>query len=295
MKTKQLSDLYNFCAIVKAGSLQAASDKLDIPAPTLSRRLKKLEQQLGYKLLNRNAHHLQLTTDGETYYNQLAPSFENLHDKINSLNNKDDDLEGDIILFVPIGMLRVFMNAWIVEFLKQWPKVNIIIKDANSIVDMENNKVDLAIKFLPEGPSDWTAVKIFITEKWVVATPEYLKNVEKPANFTALKQHNIIMNKDAMTWRFSKNGKGLNFNHKPRFLPPSIFDALEAVELGLGIGYIPRTLVDDAVKQGRLVKLMPDYTQESAIGYLLYANRSVLSKRVRVFIEFLQNKSKLVI
>ena len=128
----------------------------------------------------------------------------------------------------------------------------------------------------------------------MVAAPEYIEQMGIPENFSALKQHHIIMNKDAMIWRFSKNGKNMNFNHKPRFLPPSIFDVLEAVELGLGIGYLPRSIVEEAVEHGRLVKLMPDYTQESAIGYLLYANKSVLSKRVRVFIEFLRNKTKVI-
>ena len=291
MKFKNLEDLYNFCTIVDAGSLQSAAHELSIPAPTLSRRLKKLEQDLGVKLLHRTAHHLHLTTEGEAYYNQLSPSFKKLDQGLGILNDDEGTLEGDIILSVPEGMLDICMNAWIIEFLQKWPKVNILLEKAHNIHDFEAKKIDLAVKLQLEGPSDWKMQKMFSNEKWLVASPDYLAQHQPPTQPEQLESHDNIINHDNLVWQFIKNGKLLNLKLKPRYKSHNLFHALEASLMGLGISYYPRFLVETYVNQGKMVRLLPAFTIEEAAVYMFYQDKSLLSKRVKALIDFFNQKA----
>lgn len=291
MKHNNLENFYNFCTIVDAGSLQAASTKLGIPAPTLSRRLKNLEQDLGIKLLHRSAHHLHLTTEGEAYYNQLSPNFKQLDQGLGILNNDEGTLEGNITLSVPEGMLDISVNAWIIEFLQKWPKVNILLEKAHSIHDFEAKKIDIVVKLQPEAPNDWKMQKLFSNEKWLVASPSYLAQYQPLTQPEQLENHDNIINHDNQIWQFIKNGKLLSLKLKPRYKPHNLFHALEASLMGLGISYYPRFLVETYVNQGKMVRLLPAFTVEEAAVYMFYQDKSLLSKRVRIFVEFLHQKT----
>lgn len=292
MKVQNLEDFQYFCSIVDAGSLQAASQSLEIPAPTLSRRLKKLEQNLGLKLLHRSAHHLNLTIEGEAYYNQLAPHFKQLNLNLAALNDEESELEGDIILSTPEGMLNIFMNRWIVEFLKLWPKVNIILDKVSNIQDFEAKNIDVAIRLRPEAPNDWKMIKIFSSEKWLVASPDYLAKVEPLTQPEQLKNYDNIVNDDNQIWQFIKHGKILSLKLKPRYRPQNLFHALEACILGLGISYYPRFLVEPLVKEGKLTRLLPTFTLDEAAIFLFYNDPSLQSHRVQKFVEFLKQKTQ---
>ncbi|MBL1420951.1 MAG: LysR family transcriptional regulator [Alphaproteobacteria bacterium] len=291
MKHNNLENFYNFCTIVDAGSLQAASNKLGIPAPTLSRRLKNLEQDLGVKLLNRSAHHLHLTTEGEAYYNQLSPNFKQLDQGLGILNNDEGTLEGDIILSVPEGMLNICVNAWAAEFLQKWPKVNILLEKTQTIHDFEANKIDVAVKLEAKGPNDWKMKKIFTNEKWLVASTDYMSSRTMPTHPDQLAEYDIITNDDNQNWQFIIAGKIVNYKFKPRYKPYNLFHALEAGLMGLGISHYPRFLVETYVNQGKMVRLLPTYTTEEAAVYMFYQDKSLLSKRVRTFIDFLNQKT----
>ncbi|MBL1241788.1 MAG: LysR family transcriptional regulator [OCS116 cluster bacterium] len=291
MKHKNLENFYNFCAIVDAGSLQAAAAQLGIPAPTLSRRLKNLEQDLGVKLLHRSAHHLHLTTEGEAYYNQLSPNFKKLDEELGILHNDEDILEGNITLSVPEGMLNIVVNAWIIEFLQKWPKVNILLEKAHIIHDFEAKKIDVAVKLAAEGPNDWKMVKMFANEKWLVASTDYTSSQALLTHPNQLADFDLITNDDNQNWQFTVAGKIITHRPKPRYKPYNMFHALEASLMGLGISYYPRFLVETYVNEGKLVRLLPTYTVEEAAVYMFYQDKSLLSKRVRAFVDFLKQKT----
>lgn len=291
MKHKNLQNFYNFCTIVDEGSLQSASKTLGIPAPTLSRRLKNLEQDLGVKLLHRSAHHLHLTTEGEAYYTQLLPSFKNLDQQLATLNNEEGTLEGDIILSVPEGILNICANAWITEFLLKWPKVNVSLEKAHTIHDFEAKKIDVAIKLVPEGPNDWQVKKMFTNEKWLVASVDYMQSRPPLTQIDQLKEYDIITNDDNLNWQLKDMGKIRSYKFKPRYKTYNMFHALEASLQGLGISYYPRFLVENYVNEGKMVRLLPAHTIEKSAVYFLYQDKSLLSKRVRIFIDFLNQKT----
>lgn len=292
MKYKNLEDFYNFCTIVDAGSLQSASTQLNIPAPTLSRRLKNLEKKLGVKLLHRNAHHLHLTTEGEAYYNQLSPNFKRLDVDLLTLNDEQAELEGDIKLLIPEGMLDICMNAWIIEFLKLWPKINIILAKAYVVQDFKTKNIDVAVKLTPEGPTDWKIQKMFSSSKWLTASPEYLAQHPALTQPEQLENYDNIVNDDNQIWQFIKDGKLLSLKLKARYKPYNLFHALDASIAGLGISYYPRFLVEPYVNKGKLVRLLPAYTIDEAAIYIFYADQSLQSHRVRKFIQFIKRKTE---
>ncbi|MBL4807647.1 MAG: LysR family transcriptional regulator [Rhodobacteraceae bacterium] len=293
MKSNSLEDLSNFCAIVDAGSLQSAALQLNIPAPTLSRRLKNLEHTLGVKLLLRSAHRLQLTTEGDAYYSQLSPHFSRLSQDLNILSRIEDAPSGDIILSVPEGMLNICVNDWIIEFLQNWPKINIFLESANKPQEFEANKIDVAVRLRPEGPSNWIVKKVLSNEKWLVASTDYMQDRSLPNHPEQLGKYDIITNYDNQSWQFMVAGKLQSYRFKPRYRPNNLFHALEASRRGLGISYYPRFLVEPFIKAGSLIRLLPEFTAEESSIYLLYAAPALQSARVRLFIDFLKQRASI--
>lgn len=286
-----MEDLYCFCTIVEQGSIQKAAESLEVPAPTLSRRLKQLEAKIGFKLLNRSAHHLVLTTDGELFYSRLSAHFSEIDLALSSLNEDESELQGEIVMSLPVGMLRICVNEWIVEFLKKWPKVSIKFSQTRSIKDFERNKVDIALKLEPNGPNDWIVKKILSNRKCLVASPDYLKNMSVPKSHKDLIDHNIIVNEDYAEWKLATKEGIVSIRQKPRYQLANIFDTLDAVLLGLGIGYFPEFLVSNYLQQNKLELVLPSLSMEESSIYLLYSDRALLSHRVKVFLEFLQQKA----
>lgn len=291
MKHINLEDLNYFCTIIRLGSYRKASEFLEVPAPTLSRRIKNLEHKMKVKLLHRSAHNINLTSEGEVLFNQVMPSFQAIQKKLEVLKEDNNAIEGTINISAPSGILNIFLNAWIVDFLKLWPNVNIKVYKSLPSNEIELHKIDVAIKIENTNLNNWTQVKIFSSEKWLVATPNYLSKYPPLKSITQLKDHSLICNESVPVWQFVVDNKIKNLTPTYRYMPPDLVQVLEATMLDFGISYSPKFLVEKAVDKKELIRILNKFTITESNAYMIYSNKSLTSKKVRTFVNFMKNKA----
>jgi len=290
MKSIDLNSLAWFCKIVEEGSIQAASLALSIPAPTLSRHLKNLEQKLGVKLLNRSAHMMELTQEGQRYYHALNRNIEAIDEALLQLESDNLALTGSIKISAPNAMTRSYLNNWLLEFMQIYPGVLLTVMPAVSDYQAIEDGIDLALVVYPSQQADWVQRQILSTASCVLASPEYLTQHGKPNVPTELENHALLGSNAEHEWSFSKQDKMTQIVPRLRYTCGDIHNVLAACIAGIGITCIPMHFAKQHLDDGRLVRLFTDYALPDQGLYMTYPDRILLPLRVRRLIEFLTEK-----
>lgn len=287
MKSLDLNALSWFCEMVEAGSLTAAAKKLDVSAPTLSRNLSQMEDRVGQQLLFRNAKRFQLTTAGERYYNALSAGFSHLHEQISLLSDDGERLRGSIRVSCPESMAIDYLHGWVVDFLKLHPEVDINLKFAINDQQFIDDQLDLSLVVLPPTQPGLIQKKIFDTEMWVAASPDYLRQRGAPKCPQELTQYDLLTSDPMKSWAFKTPEGRYELTPTPRYVISSIRGVVDAAIKGLGIVYGPRFYMRQPVDDGRLVRVLPKFETEMRHVYMVYADKRLMPTRVRAFKEFL--------
>ncbi|EDM68258.1 transcriptional regulator, LysR family [Moritella sp. PE36] len=290
MKSIDLNSLAWFCKIVEQGSIQAAAQLLLVPAPTLSRHLKQLEQRLGVKLLNRSAHVMELTQEGQRYYQGLHASINAIDEALLQLENDNVSLTGMIRLSAPNSVINSYLNLWLIEFMQTYPGVkcelNTALDDNQAILE----GVDLALTVYPSKQADWVQKRLFSRTFCVVASPEYLILARALDNPTMLSEHHLLGSNSDHQWVFINGDDSTVVSPSFRYINNDVHNILAACLQGLGICCVPEFFIRQHIGKGRLVQLLTDYQLPERGLYMTYPDRVLLPLRVRRLIDFLTEK-----
>ncbi|MDP5215426.1 LysR family transcriptional regulator [Pseudoalteromonas tunicata] len=150
-----LDDMRCFCAVAQYGSFKQASTALEIPLSTLSRRVAKLEEDLAIRLLNRDAHRVQLTHSGQRYYQRSASLFEELEDVAVCLQQDKTQAKGTIRISAPVNfgvhVLAQHFNAFLIEY----PDIHLDLRLSNQNIDIEEEAIDIAFRVGDHNAVHW--------------------------------------------------------------------------------------------------------------------------------------------
>ncbi|WP_424982677.1 LysR family transcriptional regulator [Maritalea sp. S77] len=290
MKSLDLNALHHFCEIVREGSLTKAAQKLNVSAPTLSRHLAQLEEQVGHKLVHRHAKQFKLTIDGERYFNSLGEDFSQLQEQISALNDRADVLSGSIRISCPESMAIDYLHDWSLEFLALHPLVDIQIKFAISDQHFVEDQLDLSLVVVPPTQPSLVQRKLFDTQMCVAAAPSYIAAKGKPNVPQDLHQLDLLTSDPQKDWSFLKDGQRHVIFPAPRYSINSIRTVVDAAVKGLGIMYGPLFYMREPLQDGRLVSLLPEFETEMRHVFMVYADRRLMPTRVRAFRSFLEEK-----
>lgn len=294
MKSLDLNALHHFCEIVREGSLTKAAQKLNISAPTLSRHLAQLEEQVGHKLVHRHAKQFKLTIDGERYYNSLSDDFSQLQEQLSALNDRADVLSGSIRISCPESMAIDYLHDWSLEFLAQHPQVDIQIKFAISDQHFVEDQLDLSLVVVPPTQPSLVQRKLLDTQMCVGAAPSYIEAKGKPTVPQDLTNFDLLTSDPQKGWGFLVDGERFEFFPTPRYSINSIRTVVQAAIHGMGIMYGPLFYMRQPMRDGRLVQLLPEYETEMRHVFMVYADRRLMPTRVRAFRSFLEEKMVLL-
>lgn len=290
MKSMDLNALYSFCEMVRAGSLTKAAQKLGLSAPTLSRHLAQLEEEVGHKLVHRHAKQFKLTVDGERYYNTLSDDFSQLQEQLSALNDRADVLSGSIRVSCPESMAIDYMHGWALEFMSQHPQVDIQIKFAISDQYFVEDQLDLSLVVVPPTQPSLVQRKLLDTQMCVAAAPGYLAAKGRPEAPEQLQEFDLLTSDPQKAWAFLQQGTRFEFFPTPRYSINSIRMVVDAAIRGMGIMYGPLFYMQQPLREGRLEQILPDYETEMRHVFMIYADRRLMPTRVRAFKSFLEEK-----
>lgn len=287
-----LSDIALFLRVLDAGSISAAARQLDLSVAVASKRLQRLERELGVRLLHRTTRQLRATPEGAVLAAQGRVLVEDLEALTGSLRQTGNEVSGVLRLTTSLSFGRQFISPLLPKFLAQHPRVKISISLSDEKVDLVSAGFDLAIRIGVLEDSALVARKLAANRRVLCAAPAYLQKHGAPQTPADLEQHQCLLLTSAQrqpeVWRLTnRDGDEVSVRGQGR-LESNSGDALrDAAIEGLGITLHSTWHIVDDLRAGRLQQVLPDWSLVNGI-YAVMPQRRLLPPRVRVFIEFLQ-------
>ena len=287
------NELSLFSLVVEAKSFNKAAEVAGISTPALSKKITKLENELGVQLLYRTTRRLRLTEAGEILYHHAKNIHRQVTDAVSAVSNFSQGLCGTIKMTVPTITGELLLAEVVAEFCHKHPNLTIDMRLENQFIDLIKEGLDLAIRTGVLEDSSLIA-KPLIESSWVVCcAPSYIKTNGQPQILEQLTEHNCLaytyQDKGAFDWRFTQDGQRLTVRINGNFATNNAQALRKAALAGCGIAYIPRCSVYEDLNQGRLVEILTDYQPRSLGIYAVYPYTRHQPEKIRLLIEHIGN------
>lgn len=276
-------------AAVDGGSLSAASRKLGVPLPTVSRRVSDLEAHLGAQLLIRTSRKLLLTDVGRAFVATCRQILIELDDAERMATGEYRTPSGDLLITAPVMFGRLYVEPVVLAFLKAYPEINVRLTLGDYYVDLVENRIDLALRIGDLADSGLVAKRLGTVRWMYCASPAYLATMGTPKVPAELSQHECIgfeRSQSDTTWQFARNGEALSVPIRPRLSVNTASAAIDAALEGAGIIRVLSYQVDSAIADGRLVALLEDFWTPPVPVHLIHTGQPILALKLRAFLDF---------
>ncbi|MDE1462440.1 LysR family transcriptional regulator [Spartinivicinus poritis] len=287
-------DIALFIHIVQQGGLSGAASYLSLPAATVTRRLKKLEQQLGCQLLHRSARQCVLTQEGEVYYQAYAELVEQFEQAQQQLSKDLKQLSGKLKILAPTNISHGFLRQMWLGFTRTYPKIQLELILSNQLQDMIKNKADIAIRIGPQADSSLYQLKLGQIDKIMVASPDFLTTAGEPQHPSEVKTYRVIGTTLFSKWTLSHIESGETQEIFPRF--NAIFNDTSFVKYMVcdsqGISLLPLTEVKSELDSGQLVRILPQWRGEVREIYAVWPSGRLLSEKAKCLRTYLKEYIK---
>lgn len=288
----ETEDLVLFVRVAELGSLTAAGRDLRLTPAVVSSRLQRLENRLGVRLLNRTTRQVNLTRDGEVFYEHSIVILERLEAARNAISARGDTPAGALKISAPAAFTRLHVAPHIPAFTARYPDIQVRLNATDRFTDFIAEKVDLAIRIAELAPSRLIVRKLADNRRVLCAAPDYLAGapaLERPEDLLA---HNCLLlrfpGSKQYQWTLSdKAGERVTLPVR------GAMDADDGAILtdwclaGHGIALKSLWEVGRHIAAGRLVPVLTDYQAPGHAIYALYPHSRHLPPRVRAFIDFM--------
>ncbi|QUM84824.1 LysR family transcriptional regulator [Moritella sp. 28] len=288
MRNHSLDDLYLFVQISQYQNLTVAAKKLDIPLATLSRRLKRLEQQLNCRLIERSAHHFSLTSDGIRYCQLCQPFINGLHNVKQLIEIDRQQLEGHIKITAPMNMTQAWLKHCIYDFYLKHPSISIDLQVQNEKINLTTEQVDVAFRVGDAQEPDWIARDLWQSSFALCASTLYLDQhptIHHPSN---LLDHKLLSVSTSPSWimRHKQTDEVYEISTEFSFKSNDVLLVRDAVKEGMGISWMPPYYFNGEQHKGHgLVPILPDWSGQDRQVILMYRDRDKQPARVQAFIQ----------
>jgi DNA-binding transcriptional LysR family regulator len=289
----ELSDLRLFTKMVSAGSLSETARRLNSSLTAMSRRLAQMEERLGVRLIERGSRRFSLTEEGELLFTRGMSIIAEVDEVEAEVSAKVRTPKGRLRISAPSEIGRRRIAPLVSEFTELYPatSIELILTDAKP--DVLGDELDLGLQ--TGLPSDGNLVvrKLLAGRRVVCAAPRYLSEHAAPEVPQDLAQHNCVRmirwGQVFDRWRFVVDGVQQEVGVSGS-LTVNGADAVHSwVVAGSGIGLKASWDIQTDLEDGRLVELLAPYSHDMMNLYAVYANRSHLPQRMRMFIDFISS------
>lgn len=283
-------EMNNFVRVVEAGSISQAAGQLDVAKSGVSRRLAELEKRLGVRLLNRTTRRSSLTEAGRSYYEGAVKLLADVAELDALVADRESSLEGRLRLAAPLSFGLAHLAPAIEEFARSHPAVVIDIDFSDRQVDLVAHGIDLGIRIAELRDSSLKARRICPIRLMLCASPDYLEQNGTPRVPADLREHRILhydIGGGPVLRLTDGRGGEEPVAIRPRLVANNGDFLRDMAVAGHGIILTPAFISWQAVAAGRLVPLLREYWPRPLNAYAVYPQSRYLSRRARIFIEFL--------
>ena len=283
-----------FVETVDHGNFSAAARSLSLSPSAVSRQIRRLEDRLGVRLLNRSTRSITLTDEGRALYERCAPIAAEIAQAEEMVTSMGGEVQGVLRVTATVAFAKAHLLPLFPEFLRRHPKLNLALELTDRPVDLVEEGIDVAIRFT-EQIADLSVVarKLVNNKRVVCAAPAYLETHGTPQTPEDLLRHNCLRLSTVSQfndWEFDgPEGKRV-LRVTGNFQANSADAVYHALLAGVGVARLSTYLVGEDIRAGRLIRLLPDYTYEKADLLAIYPDRRNLSPKVRAFVDFLTER-----
>ena len=291
----KLTSIRTFCGVAKEGSFSMASRHLGVSTAMVSKHIKRLEDDLGVRLLNRSTRHCSLTEAGAEYYNRCQRLLAYLEEAEANVKNLSEEVRGTLKLSAPATFGTLYLMPAILDYKKEYPHLALNLRLTAQMPDLLEGGFDMAIHAGSArlDDSDLVARKLGSFQLSVCATKEYLDKNGWPNHPEDLRHHNcLIFHTETATesWLFRSADNEFSVTVQGD-IHANQGNALRVAALGgAGIVRLPDYMLREDVKSGALVEVLTDYQSPPRAFHALYPHRRLVPAKVRSFVDFLVNR-----
>ncbi|MCS0503902.1 LysR family transcriptional regulator [Ancylobacter mangrovi] len=296
MHSADLALLDAFAAVARHRSFRRAARERGVSASTLSESMKRLEHQLGVRLLNRTTRSVTLTEPGRRLYERLNPMLDELGEALDEVNSFRDSPGGLLRLNVPGPVARLVLAPMLAEFLAAYPDLTLEVHLEERLVDVIEAGFDAGARYGESLAQDMIAVPLGPPQRYgVYASPSYLERHGVPSTPHDLLAHRCILLRFAggavRPWEFEKDGRTLMIEPRGPFISNNSDMMIRATIDGVGIGMNFSEFAAPAVARGELVSLLEDWCPPFEGPFLYYPSRRHMPVALRVFLDFVRARN----
>jgi len=288
----RIGDLSLFLRVLDLGSISAAARSLDLSVAVASQRLKRLERDLGVRLLHRTTRQLHATPEGAVLAEQGRVLVEDLEALTGGLRQTATDVAGTLRVTLPASFGRQYISPLLPDFLAQYPRVKLSVNLNDQMLDLVGSGFDLGIRVGALGDSGLVARQLTTNRRVLCAAPDYLRRHGTPQAPSDLEHHECLLLVGTQgrqdVWRFG-DGHGGEIAQRVdgRFESNQGELLRDAVIAGLGIAVHSIWHVHEQLRSGALQVLLPDYPLAATGIHAVMPQRRLVPSRVRAFVDFL--------
>lgn len=289
-----INDLLAFMAVATDKSFTHAAARLGMSPSVLSRTIRRLEEQLGVRLLTRTTRSVSPTEAGERLLANVGPRLDEVESELVALSELRDK---------PVGTVRITCSEYAAETVV-WPKLFRVLPDypditvevfiEHSFTDIAAERFDAGVRLGEALEKDMIAVRIGPDERLIAAaSPSYFERHAPPETPQELVTHKCINLRLATqgglyAWEFEKDGQPVRVRVDGQLIFNTIRPTVEAAVAGLGISFVPQDSVRSHLISGALVQVLDDWCQPFSGFHLYYPSRRHQSPAFAIVLEALR-------
>ncbi len=292
-----LSSLSVFCKVVELASFRQAADALGVPVATASHQIQALEKRLGIKLLTRTTRRVDVTQEGQLYYQRIAPLLVGIHEAEQLLLSTSHEPKGQLNISAPASIVRTLIAPRLREFTDAHPALLLRFVATDMVVNLSEEGLDCVIRAGPPNAEGLAVRALGSLPQWFAASPCLVERFGFPEtpgelakfpfiNYAARRKVDIV-NVDAYS------GKKHEQFVAAAQVSVNDGDAYVAMALqGLGAVWSPPHDLATHLRSGALRIVLPEWTAPPIPVYAIYARGRQLLPRVRVFVDWMEQQFK---
>ena len=279
MLKDNFNDLLSFVVVARERSFTRAAAQLGVSQSALSHAMRNLEARLEVRLLTRTTRSVAPTEAGEQLFMRLSPHLLEIEQELTALRDTRDRPAGNIRLTAGEHAMSAVLWPVLKPFMAQYPDINVEVTVDDGLTDIVDGRFDAGVRLGEQVAKDMIAIRIAPDMLMaVVGSADYLHRFGVPETPEQLDQHRCINMRlptrgGLYAWEFERDGRELRVRVEGQLILNSLPQRIDAAENGLGLAYVPEDAVQDALAEGRLVRVLEAWCPAFAGYHLYYPSR----------------------
>ncbi|SFN23978.1 DNA-binding transcriptional regulator, LysR family [Variovorax sp. OV329] len=277
-----------FVRAVELGSISAVAREMGTTQPTVSKLVAALEGSVGVRLLERSSFRVLPTDEGVRFLVSAKQLLEAYDEAVSDLGDRVRTPRGPVRVAAPVALGELRLNSLMLQALEEFPLLQIELVLEDRFVDPVEERIDLAVRIGGALPPDLVARQLAIWPRYLVATREYLKQHGRPRRPEDLAKHRYLRyggRDDAVV--LTGRAGDVSVVISSRYRVNSAVALLQAVQSSAGIALQPSWMVNELLRDGSLVRVLPQWTGPSQTAHLVHAPRRRQPMRVQAVMALL--------